>query len=92
MEPAIRLAEEGYKITPLQHRLQKRELKNFDKVDSQSGKNYFLKDGKPYPPGDIFRQPDLARVLTTLAEKGVKEFYLGMIAKQIDVDMREHGG
>jgi len=92
VEPAIRLAEEGYKITPLQHRLQKRELKNFDKVDSQSGKNYFLKDGKPYSPGDIFRQPDLARVLTTLAEKGVKEFYLGMIAKQIDADMREHGG
>jgi gamma-glutamyltranspeptidase/glutathione hydrolase len=92
MEPAIRLAEEGYRITPLQHRLQERELENFDKVASQSGKTYFLKDGNPYPIGELFRQPDLAQLLKTLAEKGVKEFYLGRVAKQIDADMREYGG
>ena len=74
LEPAIRLAEDGYAITPLQHRLQKRELKNFDKVESGSGRKYFLKDGEPYLPGDTFRQPDLARLLRILAEKGVEEF------------------
>lgn len=92
LEPAIRLAEEGYTITPLQHRLQKQELENFDKVESESGKKYFLKDGKPYSPGDTFSQPDLAKLLKILAEKGVEEFYQGTIAKQIDADMRENGG
>jgi gamma-glutamyltranspeptidase/glutathione hydrolase len=91
-EPAIRIAEDGYTITPLQHRLQEQERKNFSKVPSESGKQYFLKDGKPYAVGELFRQPNLAHLLTILAEKGVKEFYLGEIARQIDADMREHGG
>lgn len=92
LEPAIHLAESGYEITSLQNRLQERELEKFDKVPSRSGGKYFLKDGKPYPPGEIFRQPDLSRLLKTIAEKGVKEFYLGDIARQIDSDMRENGG
>ncbi len=92
LEPAIRLAEEGYVITPLQHRLQKQELENFDKVESRSGKSYFLKAGEPYTPGERFYQPDLAKMLRILAKKGVEEFYQGTIAKQIDADMRENGG
>lgn len=92
LEPAIRLAEAGYTITPLQHRLQKQELENFDKVESGSGKRYFLKDGVPYTPGERFYQPDLAKMLRILASKGVEEFYQGTIAKQIDADMRENGG
>jgi len=92
LEPAIHLAEAGYIITPLQHSLQKQELENFDKVESGSGKRYFLKDGEPYKPGERFHQPDLAKMLRILASKGVEEFYQGTIAKQIDADMRENGG
>jgi gamma-glutamyltranspeptidase/glutathione hydrolase len=92
LEPAIRLAEGGYVITPLQHRLQKRELENFDKVESGSGKKYFLNEGEPYSPGDRFYQPDLAKTLKKIASKGIEEFYQGTIAKQIDADMRENGG
>ena len=32
-------------------------------------------DGEPYIPGATFCQPDLARLLRTLAKKGVEEFY-----------------
>lgn len=92
LEPAIRLAEEGYPISKLQAYLQQRELEKFKKLPSQSGAKYFLKNGKPYSPGEIFRQPDLANLLRTLAKKGIKEFYQGKIAKQIDADMRENGG
>ncbi len=92
LEPAIHIAENGYAITPLQHRLQERELKNFDRVENGSGKKYFLKDGEPYPIGEIFCQPDLAGMLKILARKGVEEFYQGTFAKQIDADMRENGG
>ncbi|MGB3479155.1 MAG: gamma-glutamyltransferase [bacterium] len=92
MKPAIQIAERGYKITPLQHKLQKREMENFDKVPSQSGKNYFFDNGRPYEPGTIFRQPELALLLKKLAHKGVEEFYTGDTAKQIDADVRENGG
>jgi gamma-glutamyltranspeptidase/glutathione hydrolase len=92
LQPAISIAQEGYKITALQHRLQKRELKNFKKVESGSGVGYFFKDGHPYQEGEKFCQPDMARLLELLAERGIEEFYKGSIAKQIDSDMRDNGG
>jgi gamma-glutamyltranspeptidase/glutathione hydrolase len=93
IQPAIRIASEGYRITELQHNLQKRELDNFLKIPSKSGAKYFLKNGQePYKPGDLFIQPDLANTLNYLAEHGPRSFYQGMIAKRIDDDMRANKG
>jgi gamma-glutamyltranspeptidase/glutathione hydrolase len=92
LEPAIQIAQNGYFISELQHRLQKRELKTFKKVESFSGGKYFLKDGEPYQVGDRFVQPELGQLLKILADKGIDEFYRGNVAKQIDADMRENGG
>jgi gamma-glutamyltranspeptidase/glutathione hydrolase len=93
VEPAMIVASEGYHITELQHRLQVRELSNFGKVTTRSGARYFLKDGvKPYEPGERFMQPELARLLKTLMEQGPEAFYQGAVARQIDADMRTHGG
>ena len=90
--PAIALAEDGYAVSELQHRLQERELKFFKKVESHSGATYFLNKGKPYPIGALFKQADLAVLLKRIAAKGAEEFYTGTTAKKIDSDMREHGG
>jgi gamma-glutamyltranspeptidase/glutathione hydrolase len=92
LEPAVQLAQEGCKITPLQQHLQQRELESFHDVESKSGVKYFLKDGQPYEAGDIFKQPDLAELLKKISQKGIEEFYEGSIAKIIDADMRENGG
>ena len=92
MQPAISIAKNGYDITRLQHSLQKRELDNFCMISSRSGVKYFLKNSNPYQPGERFFQHDLAHLLTTLADKGIEEFYHGDIARQIDRDMREHDG
>ncbi len=92
LAPVIELAETGYPITQLQERLQKRELENFKKLPSQSGLKYFYKNGEPYKAGDLFKQPDLAKLLIRLSDKGIQEFYRGKTAKQIDADMRENGG
>ena len=93
VEPAMAAAEEGYRITPLQHRLQTRELPNFAKVSSGSGARYFLKNpNEPHEAGDLFKQPELAALLKTLAEEGPEAFYLGDIARMIDQDMKSHGG
>ncbi|GJL73271.1 MAG: gamma-glutamyltranspeptidase [Nitrosomonas sp.] len=93
LAPAIHIAKEGYAITELQHRLQEREKDKFLAMDSFSGAKYFLKEGKlSYEVGEKFIQKDLAEMLEHLALHGVKSFYAGEIAKEIDEDMRYHEG
>lgn len=93
LEPAIRIARDGFAITPLQHRLQARELESFLSVPTGSGAKYFLKDGtEPYNAGDLFRQPDLANLLESIAKRGVEAFYQGEVAAMIDEDMRQNDG
>ena len=42
--------------------------------------------------GDIFKNPDLARTLRLIGEKGRDAFYKGEIADKIDAFMRANGG
>lgn len=90
MDPAIKLAEEGYKITKLQHR--QMEWTHGFLSTSSSISNLFLKNGLTPPIGEIFQQKILAKTLRRLAEKGVEDFYHGEIAELIDHDMRKNGG
>ena len=93
LKPSINIAREGYRITQLQHDLQKREREKFLKMDSLSGARYFLKNAeKPYAVGELFAQRDLAGLLEHMSQHGVKSFYTGDIAGQIDEDMRFHEG
>ena len=93
VEPAVRIAEYGYRITPLQSRLQARERNGFLKVPSRSGARYFLKDGTtPYRSGEHFAQHDLAAMLSEVASDGIEAFYRGNIGQRIDADMKRHRG
>jgi gamma-glutamyltranspeptidase/glutathione hydrolase len=93
VEPAARIAREGYEITTLQNRIQARELGRFEAVPTRSGARYFLKEGvAAYDVGDVFRQPDLANTLEELSRRGAESFYTGEIAAQIDADMRANDG
>ena len=93
VKPSIRIAKRGYKITKLQHNLQKDNLSKFFKVKSKSGAKYFLKDGEvPYDIGDVFIQDDLSETLQHIAKYGYYSFYQGMIAKLIDKDMKINKG
>ena len=93
LQPAIRIAREGYRITKLQSRLQEDKLDLFVRITSRTGARYFLKkNNEPYKEGDVFVQTDLADLLHYLAERGPHSFYRGKIARQIDDDMRENGG
>ncbi|RMF80546.1 MAG: gamma-glutamyltransferase [Planctomycetota bacterium] len=90
LQPAIRLAEEGYEVSMLQHALMRRELK---KLRAGTAGPLFLRDGaRPYPVGAIFKQPVLAATLRRLAKRGVKDFYSGQIARQIHDDMVRNDG
>jgi gamma-glutamyltranspeptidase/glutathione hydrolase len=90
LEPSIELANNGYPITELQHKLQIRELKNFKK--SNAGQ-VFLRDGeRPYSVGHIFAQPALAKTLARLADAGIEDFYKGQISRAIHKDMQANNG
>jgi gamma-glutamyltranspeptidase/glutathione hydrolase len=89
LEPALRLAEHGYRISPLQHRLTRRESK---KLAAGTAAPFFLNEGRPVPKGQRFRQPVLAATLRRLAKKGIRDFYTGEIARLIDEDMIRHDG
>jgi gamma-glutamyltranspeptidase/glutathione hydrolase len=90
MEPAIRLAEEGYAITRLQHRQTKWCLS--DLLASSTTAALFLKERRPFQVGDIFRQKKLASTLRRLSDFGVDDFYKGQVARAIVVDSAQNGG
>lgn len=89
LEPAIRLAEKGYKITELLNELIKRELKY---LKAGSARQFFLNRGRVMPVGALFRQPVLAQTLRRIADRGVEDFYLGEIARHIHEDMVQNDG
>ncbi len=88
--PAIAIAEQGFRISQLQHDLARRELK---KLRERSAALLFLYKGqRPYNVGALFRQPVLAGTLRRLADAGVEDFYLGDIARIIHKDMVQNDG
>jgi gamma-glutamyltranspeptidase/glutathione hydrolase len=90
LEPAIRLARDGYRISALQHHLQDREVTKWRKGNAGA---LFLKDGQtPFPVGARFKQAALAETLSRLATHGVEDFYTGRIAAAIHDDMQKHDG
>ena len=90
LEPSIQLEREGYQITALQQRLQRREIKSLKKGNAGS---FFLNGGeKACKAGTIFKQPLLAETLQRMADKGTDDFYAGEIAECIVKDMENNNG
>ncbi len=91
LAPAIRLAEDGYRITRLQRRLLKWTRRHF-KPGSPETEIFLQPDGGLPKPGDLLRQPLLAHTLARIAAAGVADFYEGDLAAQIVADMTRRGG
>ena len=91
LEPAIRLAEEGFIVLPGEAA---RLATALPKYPAYSGlqAHFATADGTMIKPGDRLRQPDLANTLRILAEAGASAFYAGEIADAIVKDMARNGG
>ncbi|MEX1062374.1 MAG: gamma-glutamyltransferase [Balneolaceae bacterium] len=91
MEPAIRLARDGYPLTyTLAEELNSaaESLSEFD-----SSKKYFVREnGDKWKKGDLFVQSDLAGTLQRIATHGRRGFYTGITAQRIVQEMRRNGG
>jgi gamma-glutamyltranspeptidase/glutathione hydrolase len=80
-EPAIRIAREGY---PLNEKMSV-NLKSIKHLSTSDGmKIYFDRDGEPKKIGTIIHNYQLAKTLETIANQGIKPFYEGQIAKNIE--------
>ena len=88
MAPAIRLAREGYALTWVEAR-DFRDDKYLGKF--AESRRIFQRDGNYYQPGEIFRQPDLARTLERIAAKP-DDFYHGALARELAAAMQKGGG
>jgi gamma-glutamyltranspeptidase/glutathione hydrolase len=91
LEPAIALAEEGF---PLPQRLARYFAIAVPQLRrSPSAARLLLKeDGHPYQPGEVLRQPALARTLRAIATQGPREFYEGEVARRILEALQAEGG
>jgi gamma-glutamyltranspeptidase/glutathione hydrolase len=87
LSPAISAAEEGFPVT---ERISAawREAEGKLSQEREAARVYL-----PAPkPGELDRQPDLARTLRTIAEDGHGAFYHGPLAEKIATCVQEKGG
>jgi gamma-glutamyltranspeptidase/glutathione hydrolase len=90
LEPAIRLARDGFAISDGLALDLKDVLDEFSRHPPTLAA--FSRDGAPYAAGDVLRQADLAASLTRIAEQGPAGFYAGETARLIAEEMRRGGG
>ena len=90
VEPARLYAENGYELSYRLTELLKGYSKSLSKY--QESNRIFLRGGKYYAEGEIFKQPELAQTLARIEKNGAAEFYTGETAKMIADDMKAHGG
>ncbi|MBW8849427.1 MAG: gamma-glutamyltransferase [Xanthomonadales bacterium] len=90
LAPAIRIARDGF---PVYARFAKGYAARREVMERYKGtRAVFLAAGHAPQEGELFRQPDLARTLETLADKGFDGFYRGPVAKKLVAGVNAEGG
>ena len=84
-EPAIRLAEDGFKVSPkLAEILASPRLRRAIRLDDNPvTAAYFYPDGEPLAAGFVRTNPAYAATIAAVAEEGPAAFYSGSIADEI---------
>jgi len=88
--PAIRLASDGFPVAPLTSWFWKRGAGR--QLQSAPNGRELTLDGRGPEPGEIFRNPGLARTFSAIAEGGRQAFYEGEIAAAIVAVLKQVGG
>ena len=80
-EPAIRLAEEGFEVSPRLHLLLR--WQGPESFVPAARRYFFTETGSAWPIGFTLKNPELAATLRRIAEKGAAGFYEGPVADAI---------
>ncbi len=86
--PAIKLARDGFSLA-----FEDTQDLNKDEYLAQfpESKRIFLRDGNYYQPGELLKQPELARTLERIA-KDPDDFYRGALARELAAAIHKGGG
>ncbi len=90
-DAAIKLAEEGFEVSPrFAGVLANERLRQFTRIDDHPvSAAYFYPDGEPLPAGFVRDNPDYAETLRRVATEGIDAFYTGEIAEGIVAALAE---
>ncbi len=88
--PAIRLAQHGFVVSYSLSESLRQDRDFLSKFDAS--RRVFLRDGRLYEPGELFRQPELAQTLKAVARRGAPGFYTGRVAQAIAATMEKYHG
>lgn len=95
-EPAIRYAEGGYPLAPVTAEgwggTARRYAATHHGPEFQPWFTTFTKDGTPPRAGEMWRLPDHARTLRSIAESNAESFYQGDLARRIAAFAAETNG
>lgn len=89
--PAIRLAEEGFVLAPMQNGIITDNLEKLSQYNDAKTLP-FLKDELPLEAGQVLKQPALGKLYRLIGEKGEAVFYEGPVADAIVAAVNKNGG
>ncbi len=97
LAPAIAYAKDGFPITQLVAKYWKGNFAAFEKQkglieELDNARHTYLVDGHAPAEGEVFRNPDLARTLSIIAQGGRDAFYKGELARTMDAYFKRIGG
>jgi len=87
-DPAIRLAEQGFAISPRLHTLLAADAAL--KADPVAAAYFYRTNSQPHPVGHVLRNPELAQVLRNIAAIGPTALHEGPVARAIVNKVRQH--
>ena len=90
VEPAVRLASGGFKVSPGLAADLAGRLKGFSRYPATLAQ--FSREGEAYRAGDILEQKELAGTLERIRDRGAAGFYQGKTAELLVAEMRRGGG
>ncbi len=88
--PSVALARDGFAVSYSQARSFTDSRKLLEKFPESN--RIFLRSGRPYEVGEVFRQPELASTLERIQRGGADEFYEGESARRLAAEMERHAG
>ncbi len=84
--PAIKVATDGFEITPRLNLLL--YMEGADRFDAEAQALYFDPNGWPRKIGSLLKNPELAATLRTLAGQGPGAFYTSELAAAIEAEVK----
>lgn len=88
LEPAIRIARDGFPVT---HEYRRSLEAGLRRLGTYGWKNVFAPQGVIPEIGSMFRQKDLSQSLALIASEGTETFYRGYLADKIHKAMQKEG-